>query len=765
MNRFTIIGVFLFMGVVARADEPLAEQLRNLDLKNVSVPNAMRAWSEDLRVRQQAVNKADRKAWLAIQTREDWETFKKPRIEALRASLGEFPEPLKNPRIAVTKTIQGDGFQIANMIYETRPGFFVTANLYAPAKPAAKMPGILIITSHHNPKSQGELQDMGMTWARQGCLVLIPDQIGHGERRNHPFIDAASYPGSFKVGRQDYYFRYNEALQLHLIGDSLMGWMVWDTMRGVDLLLSKEGIDKNAIILLGSVAGGGDPAAVTAALDPRISAVVPFNFGGPQPETKYPLPADAETSFNYMGSGSWESTRNLRLSGKDGFLPWVIVGSIAPRGLIYSHEFAWDKERDPVWARLQKIYSFYEADDKLSSVHGRGSVTGQPPEATHCNNIGPEHRLQIYPTLKKWFGIAAPEKEYQKRVPAEDLLCWTEEAKKMYKPRALWEVAGDIGKERAENEVRIIPGQQMGERFFRLFGHVTPASKSNYVVSHLFKPMVIEVGLRRDSFGSYFLFPPGNAKKAKKYPVVVGFAQAGIRTMVKERADTIAALLENGIGVCLLEMRGMGIKGDRGRTSTSTSISATELMLAGTVLGHQLRELRELIAHLRKHETVDSKRLALWGDSLARVNPPDRLLEVPLDADRMPELAEPGSCLLAMAGGLFEQDVRAIYGRGGLVSNESVLHSPFVYVPHDAIMPIAFGDWSTVAAALYPRYLRLEGMVDGLNRRVSNEELEKTFVLARTGFQGIVHTERVVLSIEPSSPETLARWFAAALKN
>src|SRR5208282_4078076 len=133
--------------------------------------------------------------------------------------------------------------------------------------------------------------------------------------------------------------------------------------------------------------------------DPRIAAVVPFNFGGPQPETAYPLPADAADTFNYAGGGSWESTRNLRLSARDGFLPWVIVGSIAPRRLVYGHEFSWDRPHDPVWARLEKIFAFYDAGDRLAAAHGRGRVTGQPPESTHCNNIGPEQRKLIYPAL------------------------------------------------------------------------------------------------------------------------------------------------------------------------------------------------------------------------------------------------------------------------------------------------------------------------------------------------------------------------------
>ena len=39
-----------------------------------------------------------------------------------------------------------------------------------------------------------------MTWARAGCLVLVPDHLGHGERRQHPF-------GS--EGRHDYHGRYD----------------------------------------------------------------------------------------------------------------------------------------------------------------------------------------------------------------------------------------------------------------------------------------------------------------------------------------------------------------------------------------------------------------------------------------------------------------------------------------------------------------------------------------------------------------------------
>src|SRR5262249_11458195 len=145
-----------------------------------------------------------------------------------------------------------------------------------------------------------------------------------------------------------------------------------------------------------AVAAGGDASAVAAAFDQRIKCLVPFNFGGPVPENPFPLPDNAEKSFNFVGSAGWESTRNLRDSARGGFLPWVIVASGAPRYLVHAHEFAWDEQRDPVWKRYQTIWGFYNAKDKLGAVHGSGSVKGTPPESTHCNNIGPVHREQIH---------------------------------------------------------------------------------------------------------------------------------------------------------------------------------------------------------------------------------------------------------------------------------------------------------------------------------------------------------------------------------
>ncbi len=56
---------------------------------------------------------------------------------------------------------------------------------------------------------------------------------------------------------------------------------------------------------------------------------------------------------------------------------------------------------------------------------------------------------------------------------------------------------------------------------------------------------------------------------------------------------------------------------------------------------------------------------------------------IPYTAAKRPTLSEPLGGLLALLGGLYEDDVRAVLIRGGLSDYQSLLDSPFTYVPFD----------------------------------------------------------------------------------
>lgn len=741
-TAFICLSSLLGISRAIVADEALAKALRELDTRVYREQDEQKQLAEmlgtDLRKRRKETQERESAGWAKVKSKEDWERFRDERLEKLRQSVGYVRASDTKVNERVTGTFRGEGYEIENLIFESR-GLLVTANLYKPAEPRESMPGILLCHSHHAPKTQGELQDMGISWAKQGCLVLVMDQLGHGERRQHAFKTAADYPGEFRPSRQDYFFRYNSGMQLHLMGQTLIGWMASDPSRGVELLLERQGVDPKRIILLGAVAGGGDPAAVTAALDERITGVVPFNFGGPQPETTYPLPPNAEQTFNYFGGGSWESTRNITGSISGGYAPWVIVGAAAPRKLVYAHEFTWDQEHDPVRKRLQTIYGFYDAQDSLSSTHGEGSVRGSGAGNTHCTNIGPVHRVAIDAAFEKWFNIAKPSHDEQPHRKWEELACLKPEVK----VTPLHEVAAELGRAQAEKvrEMTASFEPELRALFLHLnspiiFGKrqtITEASIHKRLASQTEQDIVIErLGLEVEKgiLVPLVVLRPATAEKS---PLVVAVSQHGKSVFLKERAGEISELLASGVAVCLPDVRGTGESSPddgRGRNSSLTSYSSSHLMFGQPLLADRVDDLGAVLRVLRGHPNVDRSRIALWGDSFAPVNPPGKNLAAPLDAADSPHLSEPLGGLLVVLTAIREREtgLRGVYSRGGLVSFQSLLESPYVYAPHDVIFPgiLAAGDLPLIADSLAPIKVRLVRQVDGQNRLVKPNEPDES---------------------------------------
>jgi dienelactone hydrolase len=702
-------------------------------------------------------NAASTAEWNGIASRNDWERLRRQKLDRLARSLSRRPFEPGSPTVLVTGRIPGEGFRIENLVIQPAGRTFITANMYLPEPSRDLMPGILLAHSHHNPKQEGELQDMGMTWARAGCCVLVPDQLGHGERRQHPFQSAADYPREFAVGRQDYYFRYDMSLQLYLVGESLMGWMVHDLMSCIDVLAARPGVDSQRLILLGSVAGGGDPAAVTAALDERIDCVVPFNFGGPQPESRYPLPPDADTTFNFAGSGSWESTRNLRLSAAEDslFLPWVIVGSVAPRHLIHAHEFAWDQDRDPVWRRYQRIWNLYgpDAGSRLAFTHGHGTLTGKDPPGSHCNNIGAVHRRQIHVAFRNWFGIEVrPEDEYQNRRPREELVCLTDAARQQLRPQPLYRILAAMADEQLAaartTREQVSPEERrkrLRESCIRLLGNVEPTQPIQVQNGSGQVERFGELAVKREILETergirvpvITLWRQADSDSAPPRNSIFLVAAGGIARMLEQQREFIADRLCREFSVVLVEIRGTGESSpgsERGQQGAITAHSATHWMLGRSILGGQLRDFRAAWRHFRRgnpHARAEVAALAEFTplDSGAAFAHPRRISGRPPECDAAP-------ALLAVLLALFEDDVERICCHGGLVSFRSALESPFVQIPHECLVPglLCELDLPDLVAALAPRQVELDTLVDGRGRSVPQDEVEAEYAVASRVF-------------------------------
>ena len=724
MRAFSAIALFAFTATAVAGDlDDIDRTVFGKD--DPRTQDFAKMMPADARRRMQEANLRESKAFAAVTTKEQWEMCRDIRIKALRDSLGHFPEVSKAMRVEVTRKTECDGFVIHNLLYESRAGSWVAANLYLPAKPPEKMPGILIAHSHHGGKSGGELQDMGMTWARAGTAVLVPDQYGYGERRLHDFRTDKDFDKPYRVGRQDYFFRYNSNLQLAAVGESLMGRMAWDLMRGIDVLLKQVAIDKDRIILMGAVAGGGDPAGVAAALDARIACVVPFNFGGWQPESS--ALANPDRDFAWFGDGYWESTRGLKNGARDGFAHFAIVGSVAPRKVLYAHEFGWDAKLDPAWPRLQKIFDFYGATDSLRVAHGKGGVKGPGgAENSHCDHIGAVHRKMIHPALKDWFGMPIPE-EYSKRRPGGELICWTEDAKKDLKPKKEYELLAALAKARLAMQTADVEKlESLGVRkpssksWTNRLGNIEPVTEPR--VTEGKSEIVAGIKIERFALETdpgitvpvLLLFP----KDAKgKVPVVAMVAQAGKAGLLKEHKGGIETLLKAGIAVTLVDVRGTG-ETQAGkpaeRASGRTSISQTNLILGQPVLGSQLRDLRTVVRWLPTRDGIDGKKIAVWGETTREHNSPGIKVAVPLDHDER-ETSEPNGANLALLAGMFEEGVIAVIARGGLDSVDSMFAGPYLSIPHEAVFDSLPGksDKPTL----------IDRSVDAQNRRVGDKPL------------------------------------------
>ena len=684
----------------------------------------------------------------------EWEIYREERLETLRRSLPDHSENLRTVSSMVTGTLNHAGCRIDNVVFQGHRDLPVTANLYRPVRASQKIPAIVICHSHHDAKTEEELQCMGMTWAQQGCVVFVMDLLGHGERRQHPFVDPTDYGRSFRVDRQDYYFRSVLGMQLDLVGESLMGWMVQDVKRGIDLLWADSQIDRDRIIVLGAVAGGGDLAAVVGVLDERVAALVAFNFGR-------------------LSMGDWDSTRNLPNTAQSGFWPWTILSSLAPRRLVYGHEFGWNPEHDPVWKRLEKVYELYGKRDFLRTIHGSGRVSGHGSMDTHCTNVGPVHRGQLYPIFQEWFGIPIPDQEVNEPLSKAKLACLNLDTRRLFSLYSVHEVTQRICQKQLNSVRRVRASQESHARAVQLqhelvevLGPMTPFTpyrvrsirkgfnRSEYVVLEVEKNLFVRLQL---------LWPSG--LHSTKLPVVIGIAQEGNFPLRRERRSLIRSLLGQGIALCLTELRGIGDgrHGEmyRGRISPSAGVAATSLMLGESLGSSRVRDLRTVIDYLRNREDVDRRQIGLWGDSLAANNVAGNELAVPLDATPFPERGEPLGGVATLLAALFEPQIQGVYVHGGLMSFEALLNEPFLYHPADSIIRglLRIADLPDIAAELVPRPLRMESLVDGCNRQASRQQIEETYHLVGLSYARARNPDHFSLEVEESSADTVSGWF------
>lgn len=173
-----------------------------------------------------------------------------------------------------TGTLERDGYTIEKIVFESRPSFHVTTNLYLPdgVDRTEEIPGVLFFCGHADVgKAAGLYQQACIDLARDGFCVLAVDPLGQGER--HQFYD----PETGEIPRRNIHEHSYIGHQCALAGENVAGYFVWDCIRALDYLAARPEVDAERIGATGN-SGGGLQTAYLMLADDRLAAAMPCCF-------------------------------------------------------------------------------------------------------------------------------------------------------------------------------------------------------------------------------------------------------------------------------------------------------------------------------------------------------------------------------------------------------------------------------------------------------------------------------------------------------
>lgn len=289
--------------------------------------------------------------------------------------LGGFPPRLPlRPRIVDVREFPR--YKREKFVFESRPGVAVMGYLLTPVNAAPRTPVAVCIPGHGrgvddivgidaNGKDRsnkpGYQHDFAVQVVEHGLAAVAIEPAAFGHRR-----DVITR----KKGRTATACQPAAGSAL-LLGQTMLGWRVWDTMRVVDWIETRPELDAGRIGCVG-ISGGGTCTQFTAALDERIKVAFVSGYLNTFRDSIMSL---SHCIDNYV----------------PGILNWAenydVAGLIAPRFL-----FSEGGNRDPIFpvnatiasfGRVKKVYEVFGAPDHtqqeiFDGVHEFHGARGLP---------------------------------------------------------------------------------------------------------------------------------------------------------------------------------------------------------------------------------------------------------------------------------------------------------------------------------------------------------------------------------------------------
>ena len=559
-----------------------------------------------------------KKAW---QQRQD---FVRRKLEEI---LGPFPE--RTPLDAqVTGTIDGAGYRIEKIIYQSHAGSFVTGCLYIPKNLKGKIPAVLNLIGHEQESFRATLdQVMATNLVKKGMIVFTIDPPGQGEHVQYfdPRINFSSI--GYSVVEHCYFGN-----QCFLSGVSSARYFIWDAIRAIDYLVSRKEVDPGRIGVTG-FSGGGTITSYVAALDNRVSVAVPSSWSTSnrrQLETKGAQDAEANLIHGLRHGLTFEDLIEVR-APRPTLMTFVSRDEyLAPQGA-----------RD-AYAEARKVYSIFGVEGNLQYVED---------DARHW--LTPLIRRSIYAFFMKHFGIGgrADEEDVEVFLPSE------------LNATSSGQIASSVGgamifdvnlKSTSTLLEQLETSRQDGaghirravEDAKRLSGYRDPATagqafflgryqREGYTVS---KHALQGEG---DYYIPFLLFVPD--KSSQKLPALIYLHPEGKASEAKPGGE-IEKLVRAGFVVAATDVLGRGET--KNTATTSLAVNYTALLTGRSIIGIQAADIVRVAKYLRSREDIDSANVGGYA------------------SEQM--------CLPLLHAAAFDDSIQSVFLKGGLISYRRV---------------------------------------------------------------------------------------------
>ena len=286
----------------------------------------------------------------AVTTVAEFERRRESLRERFLDAIGGLPTERTPLNLECTGRLDRGSYVIEKLIYQSLPQFYVTAALYVPKGIAEPRPAVVFVHGHSDEgKSYAEYQKVCVDLVENGFVVMAVDPPGQGER--FQYFDPES--GKRIIGGCTTEHTH-AGIQFNLGGASVGRHFIWDVMRGIDYLETRDEVDATRIAVTGN-SGGGTQSSLLMMSETRLAAAVPCTF--------------MMTLESYMMTGQPQDSEQI-IPGAFAHGPDHddVITMMAPKPVLVgaaAYDFFPIEGAHEAVRRAERVYALYGAEDNV----------------------------------------------------------------------------------------------------------------------------------------------------------------------------------------------------------------------------------------------------------------------------------------------------------------------------------------------------------------------------------------------------------------